>query len=642
MGGRRKITVVGAGNVGATCAQELARRDYADVVLVDIKEGLPQGKALDIDQAGAVLGYEAGVTGSNGYEESAGSEVVVITAGLPRQPGMSRDDLVTTNEKIVGSVTEQVAAASPDAIVVSTPDGLIVDANEAALRLYRADSSWLLGRRATDLAQLDLEPIRERADALGLGKTLSLRVVGVRQDTTSFPADVEVAAVEIDGGRRYLVRVRDLTEQERLQAELVQAQKMEAIGQLVSGVAHELNNPLAAIILSSQLIRRDAALPEDLRHNADLLVEEATRTKRIVQNLLDFAKQRAPERYPTSIRDLVDSVLALQSYTLGRGSIETFVDVSDELPTVELERGQLQQVLVNLTHNAIYAIRHGGGTTLRITASEEGPTDARRVRITVMDDGPGVAPEHVGRLFEAFFTTKPAADGTGLGLPVSYGIIASHGGELRYGPSPLGRGAAFTFDLPVRAAPSDDAPTPSAPVTVERSRDAAPTRAPLAPPTGPPAPDATSAPAAAPEEAPAPTDPKVAADRRPADRRRVLVLDDESSIRIFLGKALQALGYAPVVAATGEEAIEHARHGTFLAVLCDHQMPGMSGVDVYEAIVSAHPELGPRFIMMSGDVLNPALEAFVSRQDVTILSKPFDLETLDRTIAGVGVAADGD
>ena len=120
---RKKVTVVGAGNVGATCAQELARRDYADVVLVDIKEGLPQGKALDIDQAGAVLGYEPNVVGSNGYAESAGSEVIVITAGLPRQPGMSRDDLVTTNEKIVGSVTEQVVDASPDAIlvVVSNP-----------------------------------------------------------------------------------------------------------------------------------------------------------------------------------------------------------------------------------------------------------------------------------------------------------------------------------------------------------------------------------------------------------------------------------------------------------------------------------------------------------------------------------------
>jgi malate dehydrogenase len=120
---RRKVTVVGAGNVGATAAQEIARRDYADVVLVDIKEGLPQGKALDLNEAGPVLGYEPTIGGSNGYEETAGSDVVVITAGLPRKPGMSRDDLVTTNEQIVGSVTREAVERSPEAIliVVSNP-----------------------------------------------------------------------------------------------------------------------------------------------------------------------------------------------------------------------------------------------------------------------------------------------------------------------------------------------------------------------------------------------------------------------------------------------------------------------------------------------------------------------------------------
>jgi malate dehydrogenase len=120
---RRKVTVVGAGNVGATCAHVLASRDYADVVLVDIKEGLPQGKALDINQMGAVLGYEPRVSGSNSYDETEGSDVVVITAGLPRSPGMSRDDLVATNEKIVKDVTEKAIAQSPDAIliIVSNP-----------------------------------------------------------------------------------------------------------------------------------------------------------------------------------------------------------------------------------------------------------------------------------------------------------------------------------------------------------------------------------------------------------------------------------------------------------------------------------------------------------------------------------------
>jgi len=115
---RRKITVVGAGNVGATAAQEIARRDYADVVLVDIVEGLPQGKALDMNEAGPVLGYEPRVTGSNGYEDTAGSELIVITSGIARKPGMSRDDLVTTNQGIVGSVVKAAIGASPDAIIL--------------------------------------------------------------------------------------------------------------------------------------------------------------------------------------------------------------------------------------------------------------------------------------------------------------------------------------------------------------------------------------------------------------------------------------------------------------------------------------------------------------------------------------------
>jgi malate dehydrogenase len=115
---RRKITVVGAGNVGATAAQEIARRDYADVVLVDIVEGLPQGKALDMNQAGPVLGYEPNIKGTNGYEDTAGSDLIVITSGVARKPGMSRDDLVTTNQGIVGSVTKQAIAASPDALIL--------------------------------------------------------------------------------------------------------------------------------------------------------------------------------------------------------------------------------------------------------------------------------------------------------------------------------------------------------------------------------------------------------------------------------------------------------------------------------------------------------------------------------------------
>ena len=343
--------------------------------------------------------------------------------------------------------------------------------------------------------------------------------------TRRFPVEVDVTAIELDGERRFLVRVRDLTDQERLQAELVQAQKMEATGQLVSGVAHELNNPLASILGFSQVIRRDPALPEELRHSADLLVEEATRTRRIVQNLLDFARQRPPERHPTSIRALVDSVLALQTYSLERGAIGVETDIPAGLPPVELDRGQLQQVLVNLTGNAIYAMRNGGGSHLRISAATEGPSDDPRVRVTVMDDGPGVPPEHVGRLFEAFFTTKPTAEGTGLGLSVSYGHrgrprrraalravgVGPRGGvHLRpAGPRPRAAGSGDRRRAAPTAAARRDASRPAADV---RGRDPAASR-----PAGP-RPRRRALAAGVPASAPWPASATTRSSPRPARR----------------------------------------------------------------------------------------------------------------------------
>jgi two-component system NtrC family sensor kinase len=501
--------------------------------------------------------------------------------------------------------------SSPDALFVERLDGTILEANDAAQAIFRADGPWLIGRRPLDLAIYDDPRPRDLTRALAVGASFRVQSIGIRRDGERFPQEVDVRRVDLDGEPRLLVRIRDLTDQERLQAELIQAQKMESTGQLVSGVAHELNNPLASILGFSQLIRRDAALPEDLRHNADLLVEEASRTRRIVQNLLDFARQRPPERYPTSIGTLVDSVVALQSYSVDAGEIGLEVVIDPDLPLIELDRGQLQQVLINLTQNAVYAVREGGGSRVRIGAVLEPSASGDRVRVTVMDDGPGVPPENVERLFEAFFTTKPPTKGTGLGLPVSYGIIRSHGGELRYQPSAFGRGAAFTFDLPVRAAPIDRptvvaTPTPAG--EVARSV-------------------ASQAPAGA---AATPTVDSAEAEHPP--RPRILVLDDEPAIRIFLTKALGALGFEAVPTASGKEAVEAARNGEYVAFLVDHQMAGLSGLDVYEVIVSERPDYGPRFVVMSGDVLNPALERFSAATGIEVLGKPFDLDTLDRTV----------
>ena len=528
-------------------------------------------------------------------------ERVATIASISLENFRLRDRLVDSERRYRTMFEE-----SPDAILVTLTDGTIVDANDAAVRLFAAQREWLLGRHSGELTVADPGGADPVTAAARVGGSTTIRAVGIRRDGSHFPEEAVIASIELAGESRLLVRIHDLTDQERLQSELIQAQKMEATGQLVSGVAHELNNPLASILGFSQLIRRDPTLPDGLRHNADLLVEEATRTRRIVQNLLDFARQRPPERHPTSIRALVDSVLTLQSYSLGHGPISVEVDLPDDLPLVELDRGQIQQVLVNLTHNAIYAIRHGGGSRLGISARREGPPTDARVRITVMDDGSGVAPEDAGRVFEAFFTTKPPADGTGLGLPVSYGIVRSHGGELRYVPSAWGHGAAFTFDLPVRATSPEIVVAP-----------------PSAAPVGP------AAPADQANDQAEPT----------GSHGRVLVLDDEPSIRTFLDQALRSLGYGAVVSATTDEAVERVGDGDLAALLVDHQLDGQSGIAAFERIAAARPDLTERFVMMSGDVLNPALEAFASEHRVRLLAKPFDLETLERVLLEVAPAA---
>ena len=498
---------------------------------------------------------------------------------------------------------------SPVPFVLETLDGHVGDVNEAALALYAADRDWLVGRSVDDISEWDRGELERRRIEMAATGRGTFRGTGIRADGTRFPQEVHASTVDVDGETRVLIRVDDLTERDRLQRELVQAQKMEAIGQLVAGVAHELNNPLASIVAFSQLMRRDPRLPEDMRQDADLLVGEADRTRRIVQNLLDFARQRRPERHPTPLRLLVESVLSLQSYSIGAGRIDVAIDMPDDLPLVAVDRAQLQQVLLNLTLNAIQAIRETSapGTITLAARHADGP-DGGIVRLVVADDGPGVAAEHRDLLFVPFFTTKAPGDGTGLGLPVSFGIVAAHGGSLTFEPGPDEHGATFVVTLPVAA---------TDPIAAGESVVAAGSVA------GDPS---TASPSRAAAAAVEPT---------AVDAPAVLVLDDEASIRAFLAKALPGGGFAPTVVATGDEAVAAVRARSFAAILCDYRMAGMSGTEVYERIVALRPELAGRFVFMSGDVLNADLASFAETRGVGLLAKPFDIDTVRSTVRAI-------
>ena len=589
---------------------------------------------------------------------------VARIAGIALANYRLRERLVSSEERYRTLFEE-----SPDALLVSALDGTILDVNEAAVRLYKVGRSEILGRYFGQLICADEREMARRRQIVWSQGRGTFTDCGRRPDGSEFPTEVEVRVVELGGQRRFLQLVRDLSDQERLQRELLQAQKMEAIGQLVSGVAHELNNPLAAIIAFSQLLRSDTRLPDDMKHDAGLLVQEADRTRRIVQNLLDFARARPPERRPTSIGVLVQSVLELQSYALNTNRIQVHVDIPASLPEVDLDRAQLQQVLLNLTINAIQALRGRERTTpagLWVTASlvkPKGSTDAirhehrledvPRVRIVIHDDGPGVAESARARLFDPFFTTKLPGEGTGLGLSVSFGIVAAHLGNLTYEPGPGNIGSSFIIELPVTARTLDEGGLLDALDPDPRRREGSrpPRTKPAIPVAGtpsapgslvPPTPVVSPADSAEPPPPAAyPATPRAAADPQPKNRRpRVLALDDEPSIRAFLRKVLAGAGIDCSPFQDGSQALEGMRDMDFDVMLVDHRMPGMSGTEFYEAAVEFRPGLARRVVFMSGDVLNPDLRGFATQRGIRLLAKPFDIEAVIRVVREVLAAAD--
>jgi two-component system NtrC family sensor kinase len=496
---------------------------------------------------------------------------------------------------------------SPDALVVASLDGVVLEANPAASEMFGGP---VVGRSGLELAEIERSSMEGILQGIMDDTALRWSGSGRRVDGTLFPIEAEATALHVGGELRILGLVRDLTDRRRLQHELLQAQKMEAIGLLVAGVAHELNNPLASIVAFSQLIRTDPHLPGELQWQADMLIQEANRTRRIVQNLLDFARQRPPERVPTSLPRLIQRVLGLQSYTFGPNRIEAQLDIDEDLPLIALDRAQIQQVLINLTLNAAQAIRakaERGRITIRASVAED-EEGSPVVRVSVTDNGPGIPTHLRSRLFVPFFTTKAPGEGTGLGLSVSFGIAAGHGGSLRYEPGPGDIGATFVLELPIDPGAADA-------VDDGWAWDEA---------TPMPSPTAADA-ARQPEPDPDP-------DAVPV---RVLVLDDDASIRDFLARVLRRDGYEPIVAADGRVALDLVRTEHPDAILCDHRMAGMSGTAFHDAVAEISPDLARRFAFMSGDVLNPELREFALARGITLLAKPFDIDSVGRTVAQV-------
>ena len=441
---------------------------------------------------------------------------------------------------------------------------------------------------------------------------------GVREElqmVRPMPRVLERAARPVlDPVGRLLGRVeiyRDLTAQRIFQSKLLQTEKLAALGQMMTGVAHELSNPLTTILGYAQrlMMRNDAAgRSEEARH----ILEEAERAGRILRQVLANARETPPERRSIGLNQLVQRALELQRFGLAAAKIRVELDLDPLLPNVQGDSGQLQQVLMNLIGNARQALEENGkGGAIRIATRQ---IAENRVALDIEDDGPGIPPSVLPRIFDPFFTTKPAGEGTGLGLAIVLNIVREHGGQVQVA-APSGGGAAFHIELPARAA------QPFA-------RDAETRRA-----------KRVETPAAAASGSLHETEAHksvgaAATYGSGAASRRVLVVEDEPTVARLISDVLHDDGFQVEVLLDGRAALERARE-SFDLVICDMKMPGLDGQHFYKSLVRMASPLRDRFLFVTGDAIGPQTRAFLQQNALAYLSKPFRVEELTEKVRAI-------
>ncbi len=400
-------------------------------------------------------------------------------------------------------------------------------------------------------------------------------------------AFVSQAAIAVQNARLHEKLQQQFSQLQQAQTRLVQSEKLAAIGELVAGIAHELNNPLTSIILFSQLLAR-RNVNQALVHDIEQIVNQAHRAGNIVRGLLDFARQRPPEQEQVSINDILRGTVEMMAYELRTRNVTAVLQLAD-LPPIVADPHLLQQVFVNLINNALQAMQAQGGGQLHISSSlgraqfaplsDEATPEVVRIQFT--DTGPGISPELQARIFDPFFTTKPAGQGTGLGLSISHSIIHEHGGHLWVTSQP-GEGATFFIELPLRTAVAPNLILPPSQQT-------------------PPA--------------------------QQTKRARILVVDNEPGILHIIARILSE-EYAVSLAENIDIARQKLTQEPHDLILCDVYMPGMDGLKFYRIVQQQYPQLAQRFIFSTGDTTRPALQEGLRETGAPILAKPFNLETL--------------
>ena len=417
-----------------------------------------------------------------------------------------------------------------------------------------------------------------------------------RSDGNPVWVEVTARAELMEGGPENCCRVealvRDVSERKKLDDEtrdiyhqLLQAEKMAALGQTISGVAHELNNPLASILSWAERLSQRTNLDAAVRRGLETILSESERAARIVRNLLTFARKRQTTRAMVDVNQVVRETLALRAYEQRVSNIDVIDALAAGLPQVFADGHQLQQVLLNLVINAEQAMLSANGRgTIVVRTWHDAGHDA--VILEINDDGPGIPADTQPKIFDPFFTTKDVGQGTGLGLTVAYAIVQEHGGRIRLESKSAG-GASFYVELPVSGTKLTTEP-------VRRSQ--------------------------------------LASSKESVAGEAILVVEDESQLANAVVDALTDAGYVVDHAADGEEALGKIDERAFDLVICDLKMPRMDGKAFYTTLMSRSPSMSRRVVFVTGDVAGTEAEAFLEESGCRWLGKPFRLGDLLKTV----------
>ncbi len=490
---------------------------------------------------------------------------------------------LTSELRLLGEEWELTFNAVSDAIFVADKDWTILRANRATAQLLGFSSpEELRGLKCYSLVHgtsappphcpfsrmlTTRKPVVEEIEEPYLKRVLSIGLFPI------FDQQGDIAA--------FVHTIRDVTAEKELRERLFQAEKLASIGELISGVAHELNNPLTSVLVHAQLLSMDPSMPERARENLKWIEEEARRAAGIVQNLLDFVRRRPPKRESVDINEIVRKSLALRAYEMKVENVKVKEELSPSLPSTSADPQQLQQVFLNIIINAEQAMyeAHGGGTlTVRTSLTPE-----NFIRIEFCDDGPGIPKEHMSRIFDPFFTTKEK--GTGMGLAIAYNLVKEHGGRIWARNNTPEPGVTFFVEIPVTAGEE-----------VKWAEELL----------------------------------KELEGKLPS--AKVLVVEDEVAITNVLRTILAQEGMEVKVAGDGEQALRILEGEDFDLVISDVRLPRLSGIALYEKVKASKPHLANRFIFITGDVLTPATEAFLHSTGSLYLTKPFSVNQLREKI----------